>query len=243
MTGESDRAPRNRPVVLVLAKSPVPGLAKTRLCPPASPSQAAALASAALLDTLDAVRTVPETVPMVAWTGDLAKAVNSEELSHKLDGTVKFRQQGDLLGARIAAAHAEVACRAPGSPVLQIGMDTPQLTTRTLADALAVLTGEPGPDAVLGPADDGGWWALGLRDPRAAKLVEEVPMSRADTGDKTLDALRSGGLTVVLLDRLSDVDTAADALAVGEHCPPGSRFAAEVAAMDAVLRSGGAGSP
>jgi hypothetical protein len=237
MTDALDPAQRNHPVLLVMAKSPVPGLAKTRLCPPASPAQAATLASAALLDTLDAVHTVPAAVPMVAWTGELASAVNSEELSRVLDGTVQFLQHGDLLGARIAAAHAEVARRAPSSAVLQIGMDTPQLNGRTLTDALGVLTSGRGPDAVLGPASDGGWWALGLRDPRAAQLIEDVPMSRSDTGDRTLAALRSAGLAVVLLEELSDVDTAVDALAVREQCLPGSRFATEVAAMDAVLRS------
>jgi rSAM/selenodomain-associated transferase 1 len=228
-------------VLLVLAKSPVPGLAKTRLCPPASPAQAAALAAAALLDTLETVCTVSGAVPMVAWTGDLVDAVNSKDVSQALDRTVQFRQRGDLLGARIAAAHTEVADRAPGAAVLQIGMDTPQVTESGLTAALEILTGEPGPDAVLGPASDGGWWALGLRDPRAATLIEDVPMSRSDTGTRTLAALRSAGLNVVLLEELSDVDTAADALTVGARCRPGSRFAAEVTAMASVLGSGAAG--
>jgi hypothetical protein len=224
-------------VLLVLAKSPVPGLAKTRLCPPATPEQAARIASAALLDTLDAVRAAaglrPGRVSMVAWTGTLADAVRCDELATALDGTVQFSQAGNSLGERIAAAHAEVAARAPGAAVLQIGMDTPQLDAEAMSAAFAPLSTRGGPDAVLGPAEDGGWWALGLRDPRAAAAIARVPTSRPDTGERTLAALRGAGLRVDLLPRLSDVDTAADALAVTAHCRPGSRFATEV---NAVLR-------
>ena len=65
-------------VLLVVAKAPVPGLAKTRLCPPATPAQAAEIAAAALLDTLDAVYAVPGALPAVALTGDLGAAVRCE---------------------------------------------------------------------------------------------------------------------------------------------------------------------
>jgi glycosyltransferase A (GT-A) superfamily protein (DUF2064 family) len=220
--------------LLVLAKAPVAGLAKTRLCPPATPEQAAMIAAAALLDTLDAVVAVSDAVPMVAWTGRLTDAVRAAELADALAGTVQFSQCGSSLGERIAAAHAEVADRLPGAAVLQIGMDTPQLDADALAEALGVLTAPGGPDAVLGPAVDGGWWALGLRDPRWAAVIESVPTSRADTGERTLAALRAAGLRVALLPELSDVDTAADAVALvrgGRRVPVGARFAAEVSAV------------
>ncbi|WP_028933852.1 TIGR04282 family arsenosugar biosynthesis glycosyltransferase [Pseudonocardia spinosispora] len=217
------------PVLLVLAKSPVAGRAKTRLCPPASPVGAARIAAASLLDTVDAVSAVPGATPMVAWSGELADAQRHDEVVASLAGVVRFEQRGGTLGERIAAAHAEVADRAPGSAVLQIGMDTPQAGSGVLTEALRVLGGRF--DAVLGPALDGGWWALGLRDPRAAALVASVPTSRDDTGDRTLHALRAAGLTVALLPELRDVDTAEDALAVAGSGSAGRRFAAEVASV------------
>ncbi|MCX6463774.1 MAG: DUF2064 domain-containing protein, partial [Pseudonocardiales bacterium] len=134
---------------------------------------------------------------------------------------------------RIAAAHADAAVRRPGAASLQLGMDTPQVHPGLLADATARLTARGGPDAVLGPATDGGWWALGLRDPRRAALVAPVPTSRADTGSRTLAALRAAGLRVDLLPELADVDTAADAVAVAA-LDPTTRFAAAVAALPAL---------
>jgi hypothetical protein len=109
-------------------------------------------------------------------------------------------------------------------------MDTPQLTAATLAEALAPLSAPGGPDAVLGPAADGGWWALGLRDPHLARVIEQVPTSRPDTGEATLRALRGAGLSVAVLPELRDVDTAEDALAVAA-AGAGRRFSAAVATL------------
>lgn len=208
--------------VVVMAKAPVPGRAKTRLCPPATPERAADLAAAALLDTLDAARAVPGGRVVVAWTGDLAVAARSAQVRAALAGVLVVPQRGADLGARIAAAHVDAAATAPGVPTLQIGTDTPQLVAPVLAAAAARLAAV---DAVLGPAADGGWWGLGLRDPQAGALVADVPTSRADTGARTLAALRAGGLSVELLPELRDVDTVADATAVAALAPR-TRFAA-----------------
>jgi glycosyltransferase A (GT-A) superfamily protein (DUF2064 family) len=218
-------------VVLVLAKAPVAGRVKTRLCPPATPGGAARIAAAALLDTIDAVRQVaaaPEVRLVVALTGNLAAAERGFEVRAALRGLTVLRQRGPDLGHRIAAAHADTAALAPGVPVLQISTDTPQLTAAGLADGIAALA-TPGMDAVLGPAADGGWWALGLRRPEAAAAIAGVPMSRPDTGACTRAALQAAGLRIGLLGELRDVDTAADAHAVAGQVP-GSRFAAQVAA-------------
>lgn len=217
---------------VVLAKAPVPGRVKTRLCPPATPEQAATLAAAALLDTLDAAAGVPgDTV--VAITGSRADAVHARELADRLDRVGVVEQRGDGLGERIAAAHADAAALHPGRPTLQIGMDTPQVSAALLTRCAAGLAA-PGVDAVLGPATDGGWWVLGLNDPAAAKVLAGIPMSTDDTGERTLQALREAGLNVAPVEALTDVDTAAEAVEVAAGMSDG-RFPAAVAGLAEVL--------
>lgn len=216
--------------LLVAAKAPEPGRAKTRLTPPATAGQAAEIAAASLLDTLRAVGSVAGAAPVVALTGTLASACRCEELLAALRHMTVVQQRGDGLAERLVTAHADTGAALPGRPVLQIGMDTPQVTGDLLAGCSQRLHGRGAPDALLGPAGDGGWWALGLRDPRHAALLRSVPMSSPDTGELTARALRSAGLRVELLGELSDVDTMADALQVAQQLP-GSEFAAAVAAV------------
>ncbi|WP_370944780.1 DUF2064 domain-containing protein [Amycolatopsis sp. cg5] len=215
--------------LLIVAKAPVPGFAKTRLCPPASGEQAANIAASALLDTIEAVLGTPRAIPVVALTGDLADAAKSSELSSALRETTVFAQRGWDFGARLANAHADTAALFAGMPVLQIGMDTPQVSPNLLMAAAEPLLHE-GRAATLGLAEDGGWWALGLRDPRNAHVLADVPMSRDDTGKLTLRAL--AGLDPKLLSTLSDVDTMADARHVAS-LRPDSRFAQAVAEVAA----------
>ncbi|GAA2795411.1 TIGR04282 family arsenosugar biosynthesis glycosyltransferase [Saccharopolyspora taberi] len=212
--------------LLVVAKAPVPGQAKTRLCPPLTPAQAAEVAAASLLDTLDAVTATPGVRPVAAMTGDLGAATGGGALRAALRSWTVLGQRGETFGQRLAAAHADTSAALPGVPVLQVGMDTPQVTADLLTDACSRLATA---DAVLGLAEDGGWWAVGFRDPRHSALLEDVPTSRDDTGSRTLAALRQRGLRVEPLPRLSDVDTVEDAARVAELVPR-SRFAASLPA-------------
>jgi uncharacterized protein len=203
--------------LIVLAKTPVPGRVKTRLCPPCTPQEAAAVAAAALADTVDTVTATPAARRTLVVDGDHPAP----------PGWSRVAQRGDGLGSRLAAAYAD--SHVPGLPSLLIGMDTPQVTPALLIRAVARLAAD-GVDAVLGPAEDGGWWALGLRDPVHAAALRDVPMSTAETYERTRSALESRGLRVADLPVLRDVDSAADAHAVAALCPPGSRFAATVPA-------------
>jgi uncharacterized protein len=212
--------------LLVVAKAPVAGHAKTRLSPHVGARRAARLAAASLLDTLDAVLATPGTIPVVAVTGDLAAAELGPELRSALSPCTVFPQRGKDLAARLVNAHRDVVQL--GRSVLQIGSDTPQVTPELLAESIEALHA-PGVDAVLGPATDGGWWCLGLRSPADAVALREVPMSRSDTGARTGLALRRAGLAVGELAELSDVDTMADAERVAGLAPFG-RFAAELVA-------------
>ncbi|RZU73824.1 hypothetical protein EV384_2252 [Micromonospora kangleipakensis] len=215
-------------VLLVMAKAPVPGRVKTRLCPPLDPDRAAAVAAAALLDTLDAVRAVPGVAPVLAHAGPLNRAVRGAEIRAALAGWTLLPQRGRNLGDRLAAAHVDAGAAFPGRPVLQLGMDTPQVDADLLGAAVAALAGT---DAVLGPAADGGWWALGLRDPAVAVVLRAVPMSTPVTGRSTRAALAGRGLRVDALPELADVDEWPTAVAVAAAAPAG-RFAAAVREID-----------
>jgi len=201
--------------LIVLAKTPVAGRVKTRLCPPCTPGQAAAVAAAALADTLDTVTMTTVAARTLVVDGDHPAP----------GGWSRVAQRGGPLGERLACAYADTLV--PGLATLLIGMDTPQVTPALLGAAARRL-GEDGTDAVLGGAEDGGWWALGLREPGHAEVLREVEMSTAETGAATLSALERRGLRVASLRVLRDVDTAADARSVATICPDGSRFARAV---------------
>jgi hypothetical protein len=206
--------------VLVVAKAPVPGLAKTRLAVGVGDQGAADIAAAALLDTLDAVVASPVHGRVVALTGDLSAASDGDEIRVRLADFTVVDQRGSNFAERLANAHLDAAT--DGLPVLQIGMDTPQVTPGLIADCARALTRAP---AVLGMARDGGWWVLGVADPAMADCLRTIPMSRSDTGTVTLAALRDTGIDVDLVAELADVDTVHDVDAVRRACAPGSRFA------------------
>jgi rSAM/selenodomain-associated transferase 1 len=192
-----------RPALVVIAKAPVPGLAKTRLCPPLSGEQAAALARAALEDTLAAV--------LATRAARHVLVLDGEPGAWLADGVELLAQRGGDLAARLADAFADV-----GGPALLIGMDTPQLTPELLGEGLELLAS--GFEAVLGPSVDGGYWAIGLARPDRS-VFAGVPMSRPDTGVLQLRRLRELGLRTCSLPALRDVDRYEDAVAVATLAP------------------------
>jgi uncharacterized protein len=218
------------PVLLIVAKAPIPGLVKTRLTPPFTAHQAAALAAATLLDTLDACRTAAVLAAaevVVALAGDPHRALSGSAIRSALAGVRVLPQRGEGLAARLAAAHLDAA--GDFGTTLQVGMDTPQIQPLVLAQALGRLTAADGPDASLGLAEDGGWWALGLRRSGAARCLVNVAMSTERTGADTLAALREEQRGVELLPTLRDVDTIGDVEAVARDA--GGRFGALARAL------------
>lgn len=207
---------------LVVAKAPVPGLAKTRLAATIGDDAAAELAAASLLDTLDAVAAAPVRRRVVALTGELTGAHRAAELHRRLTAFTVVPQRGPDFAHRLANAHADAA---DGGAVLQIGMDTPQVTADLLAGCGRALLST---DAVLGPAADGGWWLLGVTRAAMAGCLRTVPMSRPDTGALTRKSLQESGFEVAEVQELADVDTEDDIDAVYRACRPGSRFARAV---------------
>ena len=148
----------------MLAKEPVPGRVKTRLCPPYSITEASRLAAAALADTLDAVARATVAHRLLVLDGDPSEW-------RRPDFQV-LAQRGAGLADRLDNALIDVG-RVTHCPVLVIGMDTPQLRPAQLDHAAATLMIS---DAVLGPATDGGFWAIGVRVPEAG-LCTGVEMS------------------------------------------------------------------
>ncbi|MER7463159.1 DUF2064 domain-containing protein [Streptomyces sp. NPDC097981] len=193
--------------LLVIAKSPVAGRVKTRLTPHFTPEQAAVLARAALQDTLDAVLATPARRRVLVLDGQPGPWLPA--------GIEVVPQCAGGLDVRLAAAFAQA-----DGPALLVGMDTPQVTRELLARGLDF----SGTDAWFGPADDGGFWALGLAEPDPALLLG-VPMSLPVTGEAQRSRLTASGRVVRDLPELCDVDTPADAERVAAAAP-GTRFAA-----------------
>lgn len=211
--------------VVVMAKAPVAGRVKTRLCPPFTHHQAAALARAALLDTMEAVRASGARRRVLALQGRPG--------SWPRTGFDVVGQRPGDLGARLAGAVADAWDRAP-LPVLVVGMDTPQMRGADLDRAAAPMlrSGRVGgipSSSVLGPAEDGGYWAIGVRQP-VPRMFDGVPMSTDHTGAAQLARLRALGISCTVVGSMRDVDEPDDALAVAALAPA-TRFAATLRPM------------
>ena len=194
--------------MVVLAKSPVAGSVKTRLSPTFTPREAAALASAAIRDTLDAVAAAAPRHTVVAWDGPPASWLPAS-------ATV-IAQRGQGLAERLENVFADLLTPDDDRPTLLVGMDTPQLTGADLGISWE------GADAVLGLCEDGGYWAIGFRRHHPGAILG-VPMSTPRTGADQLGRLHAMGLRVRLLPRMTDVDLPADARLVADLAPD-SRF-------------------
>ncbi len=204
----------SRAALAVIAKAPEAGRSKTRLCPPCTRAQAASLAQAALTDVLAAVAATPAARRVVVLDGEPGAWLPA--------GFELLAQRGDGLAERLACAFADL-----GGPAVVLGMDTPQVTPALLGDALRALACAP---AVLGPACDGGYWAIGLQAAEA-RVFDGVPMSTADTEPAQRERLDALGLRCTQLSLLRDVDTIEDARAVAAAAPD-TRFARALAAFD-----------
>jgi rSAM/selenodomain-associated transferase 1 len=216
-----------------MAKAPVPGAVKTRLCPPLTPEQAAELSRCFLLDTLDRVVALPAISPVLAFSPPGARRA----LASMARGARLVAQRGTDLGERLENLLAGLL--AAGHPAaIAVGTDTPSLPAAYLRRAVAWLAA-PGPDVVLGPSDDGGYYLIGMRTLRPT-LFAAMPWSTPAVLPRTLRRARAAGLEVACLPPWFDVDTGADlerlraALRRGHGGP-----APRTAAFLGVARAGG----
>jgi rSAM/selenodomain-associated transferase 1 len=187
--------------LLVVAKRPAPGQTKTRLSPPLSPGQAAALYECFLRDTLDVMRQVAAARPVIAYLPASEEAYFSE-LAPDFE---LLLQAGPDLGARLDNALTHYL-QLGYQQVVIMDSDSPTLPPACLTAAFAGLSN--GADVVVGPCDDGGYYLIGLKRP-APRLLREVQMSTPHVTAHTLALAAEENLRVELLPTWYDVDNAA----------------------------------
>lgn len=178
----------------VIAKQPVAGRVKTRLCPPCTPEQAAEVAAAALADTFDTIIDAARhhgLRPVALYDGEPGDWIP--------DGLDAIPQRGDGLGERLANGFEDLG------PGLVVGMDTPA-ACRGLGPGIGAV--RAGIDT-LGLALDGGYWVIGLHSVDR-RVFDGVPMSAGNTGIAQLAALHRLGRQVRLLAMARDLDHVAD---------------------------------
>ena len=188
--------------IVIFAKAPVPGKAKTRLIPELGPEGAARLAQQMLLGTVNEAQAAGLGPVELCGTPDPAGPAWNGLLPA---ATLQVTDQGDGdLGERLARAANRVL--SSGEPVLLVGADCPDLTSARLDAAATALEDH---DVVLLPASDGGYVVLGLRrfDP---SLFRDIPWSTSAVTQETLDRIAALGWTVDVGDTFHDVDRPED---------------------------------
>ena len=200
-----------RPAVIVFARAPRPGAAKTRLIPALGPERAAMLYQCFLLDVLATVEALDAAV--------IAAAAGPEEASHVAELAAQTCPRAEVtvqvgadLGQRIDAA-VGAALALGHSPAVVLGSDAPTLPGELIAQAIELARRH---DLVLGPSFDGGYYLVGLRAP-AAGLFSNISWSTGDVLSQTLDRAKRMGLSAALLEPWYDVDTPEDLRLLREH--------------------------
>ncbi len=194
--------------LIVMAKAPLPGLAKTRLIPALGADGAARLAARLLAHTMQQARAASLGDVLLACTPDTTHPAFAAQAAQ---GGVTLAPQGSGdLGARMQRLLAHALASA--TRALIIGTDAPALDAGVLRAADAALA-QPHTDAVLVPAADGGYALLGLRREAAAQassLFEAMPWSTPQVLAETRQRLAAAGLRHAELATLHDIDEPAD---------------------------------
>lgn len=189
--------------VLVIAKTPTPGRSKTRLVPPLTAVEAAALHEAMLLDTLDACRAEIEDVRILG-----ASIEDVDELERIAPGVPLVVQEGrGLEQALVRGMRAHVI----DGPCAIVSSDVPGLPAGAPASAFAALA--DGADVVLGPALDGGYWLIAMREAHGAPF-HDIPWSTPAVAAVTRERCAVAGLRVAELEAWRDLDTLVDLAAL-----------------------------
>jgi rSAM/selenodomain-associated transferase 1 len=188
--------------LIVVAKEPVPGRTKTRLCPPLSPEAAADLYRCLLLDTFALVQRLESVDHSLAYTPASARDYFAR-LSP--NGFRLVPQKGADLGERLSnalAQHFEIGYRR----VVIMNSDGPTLPSACLVEAFSGLDRA---GITLGPGHDGGYYLIGMKRLHP-ELFQGIDWSTEQVIPQTLAVCRRLGLSVHQLPEWYDVDVAAD---------------------------------
>ncbi len=189
----------------VMAKAPRAGMVKTRLQPPLSAQQAAALNVCFLRDTA-------ESIAAIAAAGGAAGLVSYTPIGDEsaFDGLLPqcfalIAQRGDGFGERLLYAAEDIFSCGFGAVCL-IDSDSPTMPPDALRDAVKELA-RPGDRVVLGPSVDGGYYLIGLKraEPR---VFERITWSTEKVYAETVERVLEAGLELIELPQWYDVDDA-----------------------------------
>lgn len=201
--GYRRRPPEAAASVAVLAKAPIAGYAKTRLAAGTGGAAAARLHRRLVLDTLRGVRAAG--LDLQLWCAPDARHRFFRAIATRCGVRVVPQPAGDL-GARMAAIAQRHFAATPAAPLLLIGTDCPLLAPGHLQAAARALQSH---DAVLIPAEDGGYVLLGLLRPVPAAF-DGIAWSTAQVAGQTRERLRGAGVAWCELPPLWDLDEPAD---------------------------------
>ncbi len=192
----------------MFAKAPVPGQVKTRLCPPLTPDEAATLHGSFVIDMLERTK-IAATKLKLPIDRYLACAPSSTlvffQIMEERQSVKLIDQVGDDLGARMQQAFATLFGKGY-QRVFIIGTDVPSLPLDHYKQALTLLDTH---DVVLGPAMDGGYYLIGLKQP-GPELFAGIAWSTDRVLAATQEKAASLGLKTALLPSWRDVDTIED---------------------------------
>jgi rSAM/selenodomain-associated transferase 1 len=200
------KAQASGPILVLFARPPREGEAKTRLASSLGPEQAHAIYVAFLRDSIELLRRVsPWGIrAAIAWSSEISDA-EVAALGEDLRGIETLRQQGDDLGQRMSSCIADLLA-AGHDRVAIIGADTPSLPVEILKRAFELLRDR---DLVFGPSTDGGYYLIGARSV-VPEIFRGIPWGTGTVLAETLRILKIFGLPRVLLPEWADVDTPAD---------------------------------
>jgi hypothetical protein len=202
--------------LVIFAKAPIPGEVKTRLCPPLTPDEAATLHGSFVLDMLERTKLAVAKLQL-PFHRYLACTPSSELVFFKImeerQGVRLLDQVGEDLGQRMHQTFVSLFAQ-DYTPVILVGTDVPTLPLSVYQDALTLLAQS---DVVLGPALDGGYYLIGLKQP-AEHLFTEVPWSTDQVLAVTQRSAETLGLSVGLTTPWRDVDTIADLHSLIAEC-------------------------